>query len=257
MKKIILLLIINVLIISCTNKVIRPKLIGIVVDEQGKPIDNCIVGETHTNKEGKYELTEITQMGFINLFGGTPIIVGEQIIKNGYEKRDLIARSGRGGLSIGSIWDMDTIRLRKINTDFSAIKLKNIWLAGITKNLDTVFLTKKYQEYDEGKIDFISNKCDTYSKGHYYLGIDNLPKNVFERHIELDLTDKILKVKRVLIYGDTITNEKTKYDTIYCKGKWKQENKTLYFYTNLTEISGDYSVIDFNYESMQLVKKKY
>jgi len=254
MKNILLLLITSILIISCTNKVVRPKLTGIIVDEQGIPVDSCMVGETYTNKYGKYELSEIIDKGFISFFGRTPIFIDEQIIKNGYEERKLIARSGHGGISIGSIWDMDTIRLRKINTDFSTIKLNNVWLAGITKNLDTIFLTKKGQEYDEGKIDFISNYCDTYSTG-YYFGKNNLPVNVFERHIELDLTDKILKVKRVLIYGDTITSEKTKYDTIYSQGKWKQENKTLYFYTNLPEIDGAYNVVDFNYDSMQLVKK--
>ncbi|AIJ37089.1 hypothetical protein SL053_002424 [Flavobacterium psychrophilum] len=255
MKKIILLLIISVLIFSCTTKVVRPKLTGIIVDEQGVPVDSCMVGETFTDKNGRFELSEITYKGFVSFFGTNPTFIYEEIIKSGYEKRVLSAKSGRGGVSTGSIWDMDTIRLRKINTDFSAIKLKDIWLAGITKNLDTVFLTKKNQEYDEGKIDFISNKCDTYSRGYYYLGIDNLPKNVFERHIELDLTAKILKVKRVLIYGNTITSEKTKYDTIYTQGKWKQEHKTISFHTNLPEINGVYNVVDFNYNSMQLVKK--
>jgi hypothetical protein len=254
MKKIILVLIIYVLIFSCTTKVARPKLIGIIVDEQGGSVDSCMVGETFTDKNGRFELSEITYKGFVSLFGRKPTFIYEEIIKSGYEKRVLSAQSGRGGVSVGNIWDMDTIRLRKINTDFSAIKLKDVWLAGITKNLDTIFLTKKGQEYDEGKIDFISNKCDTYSGGYYY-GIDNLPKNVFERHIELDLTTKILKVKRVLIYGDTITSEKTKYDTIYTQGKWVQEHKTISFHTNLPEINGVYNVVDFNYDSMQLVKK--
>ncbi|MBO6200956.1 MAG: hypothetical protein J6N74_04975, partial [Chryseobacterium sp.] len=88
-----------------------------------------------------------------------------------------------------------------------------------------------------------------------FLGIDNLPKNVFERHIELDLTTNILKVKRVLIYGNTTTSEKTKYDTIYTQGNWKQEYKTISLNTSLPEINGIYNVVDFNYKSIQLVKK--
>ncbi|MFC4211846.1 hypothetical protein ACFOWA_11670 [Pedobacter lithocola] len=255
MKKINLLLIISALISSCTTRIERPKLTGIIVDEQGVPVDSCMVGETFTDKNGRFELSEITHKGLVSFFGKNPIFIYEEIIKNGYEKRVLSTKSGRGGVSAGRIWDMDTIRLRKINTDFSTIKLKYIWLAGISKNLDTVFLTKKGQEYDEAKIDLISNKCDTYSRGYYYLGIDNLPKNVFERHIELNLTAKILKIKRVLIYGNTITSEKTKYDTIYTQGKWKQENKTISFQTNLPEINGVYNVVDFNYDSMQLVRK--
>jgi len=255
MKKIFSLLIISILTISCISKVHRPKLIGVIVDEQGVPIDCCMIGETFTDKNGRYELPEIASTEFFSFFGGIPVFIEEQIKKNGYEERLLSARSGRGGIPIGTIWEMDTVRLRKKITDFSTIKLKGIWLAGMTKNLDTVFLTKKDLEYDEGKIDFISNKCDTYSRGYYFLGINNLPKNIFERHIELDLTGNILKVKRVLIYGDTITSEKTKYDTIYTHGKWKQEYKTLYFHTNLPEINGAYNVVDFNYDSMQLVKK--
>lgn len=254
MKKIILLLIVSVLAFSCTTKVERPKLIGIIVDEFGVPVAGCKVGETFTDKNGRFELSERKHKGFISFFGRLPIFISEDIIKSGYEKRRLNAESGRGGVSVGSIWNMDTIRLRKIATDFSEINLKDVWLAGITKNLDTVFLTKKGQEYDAGRIDFISNKCDTYSTG-YYFGIDNLPKNVFERHIELDLTSQTLKVKRVLIYGDPITSEKTKYDTIYTQGQWKQEHKTISFQTNLSEINGVYNVVDFNHNSMELVKK--
>jgi len=255
MKNLILLLIFPLFIFSCTNKVLRPKLIGVIIDENGVPVDSCKVGETFTDKNGRFELSEITEMGFVSLFGRNPIFIDEEITKTGYEKRHLSAESGRGGVSEGSIWDMDTIRLRKINTDFSTIELKNVWLAGITKDLDTIFLTKKGQDYDEGEIDFISDNCDTYSRGYYFLGIDNLPKNVFERHIELDLTTNILKVKRVLIYGNTTTNEKTKYDTIYTQGNWKQEYKTISLNTSLPEINGIYNVVDFNYKSIQLVKK--
>ena len=255
MKKTILVLIISVLIFSCTTAVVRPKLTGTIVDEYGIPVDSCAVGETHTDKNGRFELPEITYKAVVSLFGRNPIFIYEEIIKNGFEKRLLSGRSGRGGVSVGSIWNMDTIRLRKTNTDFSTIKLKDIWLAGITKNLDTVFLTKKDLKYDDGKIDFIANKCDTYSRGYYFLGIDNLPKNVFERHIDLDLTTQVLKIKRVLIYGDTKTSEKTKYDTIFAQGTWKQDHKTIFFNSNLPEINGIYNVVDFNYDSMQLVKK--
>lgn len=255
MKKIILLFIVSVLCFSCIKKVMRPKLTGVIVDEFGIPIDNCKVGETFTDKNGRFELPEITRRGFISFFGSSPIFISEEISKSGYEKKLLDAKSGRGGVSVGTVWDMDTISMRKIATDFSVIKLEDIWLAGITKNLDTIFLTKKNQEYDEGKIDYIADRCNTYSNGYYYLGIDNLPKNVFERHIELDLTTHNLKVRRVLIYGDTITSKKTKYDTIYSQGEWKQENKRIYFHTNLPEINGVYEVVDFNYDSFELVKK--
>lgn len=244
------------MVFSCTNEVVRPKITGVIVDELDNPVDSCRVGETITNKHGRFELSEITDTGFISIFGRKPIFINEEIIKSGYEKKMLIANS-RHGISTGSVWDMDTIRLRKVITDFSLIKLENVWLAGITKNLDTIFLTKKDKEYDQGTIDIISNGCDTYSRGYYFLGIDNLPKSVFERHIELDLTNNILKVKRVLIYGDTITNNKTKYDTLYTQGKWKQEYKTISLHTNLSEINGVYNVVDFNNNSIKLVKKSF
>ncbi|NRS90368.1 hypothetical protein HNQ02_003308 [Flavobacterium sp. 7E] len=255
MKKIILILIFLILNVSCTTKVARPQLTGVIVDEQGVPIDSCTVGETVTDKNGKYVLPEVTYNKFFEILGGDPVFIFELVIKKGYEERRLSAQSGRGGVRVGSKWNMDTIRLRKINSDFSAIKLNGIWIAGITKNLDTVYITKKDQEYIEGKVDFISDKCDTYSRGYYFLGIDNLPKNVFERHIEFDLTTEILKARRVLIYGDSTMTKKIKYDTIYSQGKWKQERKTFYFHTNLPELNGTYKVVDFNYDSMQLVKK--
>jgi len=254
MKKIFLLLIIFILITSCTTRVLRPKLIGTIVDEHGRPIDSCMVGETYTDKNGRYELAEITKLEHINIFGQGPMSISEQIRKNGYEPKELDLWH-RHGFSEGNILNMDTIHLRKKITDFSKIKLKDYWLASMTKKLDTIFMTKKGQEYNHGKIDLIARQQHNYSEGYYYVGIDNLPKNVFERHIELDLSDTIVKIQRVLIYGDTITNEKTKYDTIYAQGRWKQEHNILYFKTDLTEINGTYEVIDFNHDSIELVKQ--
>ena len=240
-------------ITSCTSEVIRPKLTGIIVDEQGKPVNNCKVGETLTDKNGKFELLELTRNVFIIKLGYVPVFIREDIKKKGYEDRILKARLGRGGVSVGSVLDMGTIRLRKNIVDFSQIDLQGVWLASTTKKLDTLFITKKNVEYDEGKIDVIANRQNTYSTGYYY-GIDNLPDNVFERHIELDLTDSILDVQRVLIYGNPKTSEKTQYDTIYTQGKWKIENQLFQFKTNLVEINGFYEVDDFNYDSMVLIK---
>lgn len=234
----------------------RPILKGTIVDEQGKPIDSCKVGETYTNKNGEFELSEKKTKKLFSFLGEPPIFISEKITKAGYEPKQLIGES-RHGISEGTIWDMNTVRLRKNISHFSQIQLKDHWLASMTKNLDTVFMTKKNQEYEYNnstKIDVISSKCHTYSSGYYYVGIDNLPQNVFERHIELDLTDTILNVQRVLVYGDATMTKKTN-DTIYTQGKWKQEHKTLYFQTGLTEINGTYKVIDFNYDSMELVKQ--
>lgn len=255
MKKLFSLLIIFILYTSCEPIVWRPKLTGVIVDEQGKPLDSCIVGETYTDKKGRFQLLEKIDKISLNIFGRPLVFVSEEIRKNGYEPKKLIARSGRGGISKGSVWDMDTIRLRKNIVDFSKVKLKDYWLASMTKKFDTLFMTKKNLEYDKTKIDLISNYCYTYSKGYYYVGIDNLPENIFERHIELDLTNTILKVQRVLIYGNSKTNEKIKYDTIYAEGKWKREDKNLHFTTNLPEINGTYKVIDFNYDSIKLIKE--
>ena len=254
-KKLFLLLIFSTLFTSCVTKVIRPKLTGTIVDEMGMPVDSCQVGEVYTNKDGNFELEELTYKGFISLFGSSPVFISERISKEGYELKELIAGNNRGGISPGSVWNMDTIRLRKILIDFSKINMKVTWLASMTKNLDTVFMTRKNQEYDSSKIDFIANYQDTYARGYYFVGINNLPENVFERHIELDLKTPVLKLQRVLIYGDPKTSEKTKYDTIYSKGKWKQDFKNLQFQTDLPELNGIYKVVDFNYDSMKLVKQ--
>lgn len=255
MKNIFLLLFFSILITSCFSNVRRPQLTGTIIDEEGNPIDSCAVGETYTDKNGGFVLVEKINNGFFNFLGGPPVNISEQIRKTGYEPKELAGRGSRGGIRKGSVWDMDTIRLRKEITDFSRIKLKDHWLASMTKQLDTVFMTRKGQEYDVTKIDRIAGALNTYARGYYYLGIDNLPENVFERHIELDLTDTILKLQRVLIYRDPVSSEKKKYDTIYTKGKWKQKQKVLYFETDLAEINGTYKVVKFNYDSMKLVKQ--
>ena len=254
-KKLYLLLIFTTLFTSCITKVIRPKLTGTIVDEMGMPVDSCQVGEAFTNKDGNFVLKEVTHKSLISLFGSSPVFISERINKEGYELKELMAAKQRGGISQGSVWNMDTIRLRKTLTDFSKINMKVTWLTSMTKNLDTVFMTKKNQEYDQSKIDFIANYQDTYARGYYFVGIDNLPANVFERHIELDLKTPVLKLQRVLIYGDPKTSEKTKYDTIYSKGKWKQDFNNLQFQTDLPELNGTYKVVDFNYDSMKLVKQ--
>ncbi|WP_405246395.1 hypothetical protein [Cellulophaga sp. Asnod2-G02] len=248
-------LLISLLVTSCVTQVLRPKLTGTIVDEQGKPLVSCLVGDAYTDKNGNYELPEITAVRLFSFFGGSPIFLGEPVHKEGYEPKELVGGNRRGGVSLGTVWHMDTIRLRKTLTDFTKVTVQDHWLASMTKNLDTVFMTKKDLMYDRTKIDVIANNCDTYAKGYYYLGIDNLPKNVFERHIALDLTDSILDIQRVLIYADVKTSEKTKYDTIYTQGKWKQEHKTLFFETELPELNGTYKVVNFNYDSMELIKQ--
>ncbi|WCM42683.1 hypothetical protein MG290_03115 [Flavobacterium sp. CBA20B-1] len=254
MKTTLTLIILSIFITSCTPVVVRPKMIGVIVDEQGKPIENCKVGETFSDKNGKFELSEITQNEFFIRFGNAPVGVSEKIEKKGYEDKRLQARKNRGGVPVGTVWDMDTIRLRKSITYFSQIDLQDIWLASMTKKQDTLFMTKKNQKYDEGKIDIIANVQDTYSNG-YYFGIDNLPENVFERHIELDLTDSIINIQRVLIYGNSQTSKKTKYDTLYTQGKWTREDQLFHFNTNLPELNGNYKVDTFNYDSMILIKQ--
>ena len=158
MKKLYLLLLFCVLITSCVTKVSRPKLTGTIVDESGTPLDSCQVGETYTDKDGNFVLKEMTYKGFISLFGSGPTFISERVTKNGYEAKELMEGNRRGGISPGSVWKIDTIEMRKILTDFSKINMKDTWLASMTKNLDTVYMTKKNQEDDRSKIDFIAKE---------------------------------------------------------------------------------------------------
>lgn len=161
MRKLYIFFLFSGLLISCDAKVVRPKLTGTVVDEKGNPLENCQVGASYTNKNGNYVLEEIINKGFITPFGSAPIFISEVVSKKGYEPKELIGGTVRGGISKGTVWKMDTIRLRKRIGDFSEINLKDTWLASMTKNRDTVFLTKKNQEHDQSKIDFIANYQDT------------------------------------------------------------------------------------------------
>ncbi|WP_165748308.1 hypothetical protein [Cellulophaga sp. Z1A5H] len=255
MKKLILCIIFFSLIASCVTQVLRPKLTGTIVDEEGKPLDSCLVRDVYTDDHGNYELPEITSKRLFSFYGGLPIFISERIHKEGYEPKELVGGNSRGGISVGSVWNMDTIRLRKALTDFSKVNVHAHWHASMTKNLDTVFMTKKDLEYDPTKVDFIARRHDTYARGYYFFGIDNLPENVFERHIAVTLADSTLNIQRVLIYGDVKTSEKTKYDTIYAQGKWKQVHKILSFETDLPELNGSYKVVDFNHDSMELIKQ--
>ena len=66
-------LLISLLVTSCVTQVLKPKLTGTIVDEQGKPLDSCLVGDAYTDKNGNYELPEITAVRLFSFFGGLSV----------------------------------------------------------------------------------------------------------------------------------------------------------------------------------------
>ncbi|WP_300673316.1 carboxypeptidase-like regulatory domain-containing protein [Soonwooa sp.] len=50
---------------SCIQRLRRPDITGRVLDYNGKPIENCIVGETKTDKNGNFHLPAETYNAFL------------------------------------------------------------------------------------------------------------------------------------------------------------------------------------------------
>ncbi len=250
---------------SCFSRLERPKITGVIVDYDNRPINNCKVGETITDTNGYFTLPEIFEYGFFtsNIIGAdrAPLIVFENIEKQGYEENILTLISGPGGRSQKSFtWNTDTIHLKKGVTDLYKI-IRNHWILKNDVIEDTIYLVKPrfhkrcsslrcqtisskffynyydysaFQEMDSSSGEFRSffRKVSFVSKFH-----DNINSNLTFDKKDLSIT----KHKKV-----EVMPEKIKYSF--------KKDSIIIFEGNSKILEGEFKLIDFDYEYLILKK---
>jgi hypothetical protein len=90
---------------------------GVIVDFDGNPIQNCTVGSGKTDMNVHFELPEIRKNTFLTelfVMEAPPVFVSENIHKNGYEDKEIqiFDRYG-GGAPKGTRRNLDTIYLKE------------------------------------------------------------------------------------------------------------------------------------------------
>ncbi|KLO74969.1 Uncharacterized protein AAY48_4057 [Leptospira interrogans serovar Muenchen] len=58
-KRILFILPISILLLSCVSRLRRPELSGTIMDYDKNPIEGCAVGKTSTDRNGKFSLSEL------------------------------------------------------------------------------------------------------------------------------------------------------------------------------------------------------
>jgi len=247
-------------IISCVSRLGRPELLGVVTDFDGNPIEDCSVGETVTDENGHFTLSERRYHEFMLTLEAPPLMVLEIINKEGYENKDIHSMSTFGGSGRkGSQWDLDTIRLKKVNQKIP--KLNNTqWEVSTNKAMDTIYFIKSnfrdicktrlcqnfYSDYHQ----YTDNYLDSFGK-------NNLPEGVIRKMINVGFgTDSITNIRKVTQYGkkEGGWSEKKPNDTLQISGKWNINNKNIIVKSELKELRGTFQLSLFDYEYMQWVK---
>lgn len=253
-SKIIFGFLLLTIFVSCISRMARPRLTGTILDFDKKPIANCSIGETVTDKYGRFELPEIRYNKFflteIFVMEAPPVMVQEKIKKEGYEMKitNLFNRFG-GGSKKGTIWRMDSIFLKKEKyEDFRKI-IHNKWMIAVNPKIDTLFLIKaNYNEVCK------TMKCGKFWH-EYNVHSENLldgsvQKKWFKKHIVNLRKDGSYTVHKT----DGLTSEIKETDSILTTGFFDYDEKSIRFKNEKKELNGKYEIIDFDYEYMKLKK---
>ncbi|WP_316847534.1 hypothetical protein [Pedobacter psychrodurus] len=132
---------------SCISRLSGPAITGTILDYQNKPVVGCKVGETVTDKNGKFYLKEIRYNKFfipeIFMMEAPPLHISEDIKKEGFLSYTIEGHNPfGGGQEKGATSSIDTIYLKRVN---EVIKPEDYiytnWTFAANKNLDTLYGT--------------------------------------------------------------------------------------------------------------------
>jgi len=132
---------------ACISRLSRPAITGTILDYQNKPVVGCKVGETVTDKNGKFYLKEIRYNKFfipeIFMMEAPPLHIFEEIKMEGFLSYKIEGHSTfGGGQRKGASTSIDTIYLKRVN---EVIKTDDYlftkWTFAANKNLDTLYGT--------------------------------------------------------------------------------------------------------------------
>lgn len=251
----------SLILSSCIKRLGRPEITGRILDYNGKPIEDCIVGETKTDKNGNFHLSTKTYNAFflteIFAMEAPPMMVSFEIKKNGYDEDRFEAfHKYGGGLSKDTKWNLGDIYLRKKGETVGVNQIfRDNWKLSFTKSKDTMYLVSQklenrnltvrsselYSLYDQFTNDYA--KTDSLKKV--------FPKDVGSREIKLQIQDINLKIDVLTKY---MVRDKED-DSLRYSGTWKlAKDSVMTFKTSYKDLNGNFKILKSDLFFLQLKK---
>ncbi|SKB91731.1 hypothetical protein SAMN05660841_03076 [Sphingobacterium nematocida] len=249
LRNFVVLIIAILLLSSCVSRLIRPSLIGTIVDFDGNPVENCTVGSAKTDKYGYFKLAEIrkNRFFFTEVFAmeAPSIFVSEHIHKDGYkdEKIEIFHKYG-GGLPKGTQWSLDSIHIMESSFDDYAKLLQNSWIAVDVSDENALYLLRhNFKERCKTK------KCNIISNKLYpYINKSSGDTMAISTHLNLKENGQMDVVKiRHYGYKSSSAPDFKANDTLRTWGKWSFKSNNLLLSSDFKEINGNYLVSEAEY----------
>lgn len=253
---------------SCVSRLSRPAISGVIVDYDKKPVPDCQVGETRTDENGKFYLTEKRYNKFLlselMVMEAPPIHVMEPIRKEGFEP-DVIAifNPRGGGQAKGAKYQIDTVFLKRTNQQFDVegMLANKTWNLSYTKNADTIYmLSPQFSNWckTENCRGFY-NSYEALTDNYYHSNSKNLPEGMIKRFIEVQFNaDHSGKIKQVQQYKHTFDGPNKENDTLKTNMNWSFTKPDLIRFRvpEKPEISQRYKIALLDLYQMMLIKSK-
>jgi hypothetical protein len=251
---------------SCISRLSRPKITGIIVDYDRRPIADCQVGESKTAADGSFTLKELRYQKFLisemMIMEAPPYWVNAPIQKAGYEPDEIfISSKFGGGQKKGATYPMDTIYLKKQGQifDVPALLKGNQWSLSFTKSADTVYMMRKgfntwcktsrcssfYREYDA-------------LRDNYYSSKKNLPEGMARREINLNFGQgNIAELQQIQAYLHRSEGPDRASDTLNTSLNWRllEDNTLVFKVEKLPVLSRSYRLAEVDLYSLILVRR--
>ncbi|MBC8988106.1 hypothetical protein H9X96_20320 [Pedobacter sp. N36a] len=266
--KILLLLLLVVSFSSCVSRLARPAISGVIVDYDKKPVADCRVGETTTDKNGKFYLTEKRYNKFLlsemMVMEAPPIWVMEPITKEGFKSDAITFSNPRGGgQAKGAKYQIDTIFLKKVNQQFDVERLlaDKTWNLSYTKNADTIYMVSpKFNEWCKTEnCHAFYNSYEVLTDNYYHSNSKNLTGGVIKRFIEVRFNaDHSGQLQQVQHYMHTYEGPNKPIDTLKTNINWtfKKPELIRFVIPQRAEISHPYKIAMLDLYHMMLIKSK-
>ena len=265
---------------SCISRSVRPAIMGYVYDYNNKPVPNCKVGETLTDKDGKFFLEEKRSNRFflteIFAMEAPPSFYVITIAKDGYQtyNLDFFDKYG-GGRPKGTKDNWDTVYIKQKN---QIIKPANYiytkWKFAANKDLDTLYGTNSNFSLSSPITDNLSFS----SKMEY--GLDYKFENKVKPDAAWSTESYNLKTTYLIMlnlngtyHGKKIRNYRNAWkhrmeyertyresytipsDSVYTNGKFKLANNQIIFDVAFNKSSNIYKIDSIDRDVMILTRQ--
>lgn len=264
--KVLLSLFLMVSFSSCISRLSRPAISGVIVDYDKKPVADCQVGETLTDKNGKFYLTEKRYSKFLlselMVMEAPPLNVMEPITKAGFESDAISLFNPRGGgQAEGAKYQIDTIFLKKTNQQFdiNSMLANNTWNLSYTKNADTIYiLSSKFKDWCKTEnCRAFYNNYEVLTDNYYHSSSKNLEDGVMKRFIEVRFnSDHSGQLQQVQHYKHTYEGPNKPNDTLHTNMNWTftKPDVIKFVIPKQAEISQPYKIVMVDLYQMMLIK---